>query len=66
VFPIAVAVLIVLGTAIGLWLMPIGILYQDVEQILLIGLPLWMVCHADHLLGYGAVQLAWVNQAAGY
>lgn len=42
-FPIAVVLLIALGTALGLCLMPLGVLYQDIERFLLIGLPLWMV-----------------------
>lgn len=66
-FPLAVFVLIVLGTAIGLCLMPIGVLYQDIERILLIGLPLWMVVTPIiYAVSAGVPSwLHWVNPPAG-
>jgi homopolymeric O-antigen transport system permease protein len=66
-FPVAVGFLIILGTAIGLCIMPIGVLYQDVERLLLIGLPLWMVITPIIYSVKAAVPawLHWINPAAG-
>lgn len=64
--PIAAVMLIVLGTAIGLCLMPIGVLYQDIERILMIGLPLWMVLTPIIYASTDVPKwLQWINPAAG-
>lgn len=42
-FPVGALMLILAGTAMGLVLVPVGILYQDVEQGLAVTLPFWMV-----------------------
>ena len=41
--PLLVIVLIILGFAIGLFLMPLGMLYQDVSRAIAIALPVWMI-----------------------
>ncbi len=66
-FPVAVFFLIALGTAIGLFLMPLGVLYQDVERVLLIGLPLWMVVTPIiYLIPTTSPRwFHWLNPAAG-
>ncbi len=66
-FPVAVLFLIVLGSAIGLCLMPIGVLYQDVERLLMIGLPLWMVVTPIIYAISDSVPrwFHWLNPAAG-
>jgi lipopolysaccharide transport system permease protein len=42
-FPAGVLILVMMGTAIGVALVPAGILYQDVEQGLGLFLPFWML-----------------------
>lgn len=65
-FPLAVLMLIVLGTALGLCLMPLGVLYHDVERFLLIGLPLWMVVTPIIYASQAVPQwIHWFNPPAG-
>lgn len=41
--PIGMLALVVLGTAMGLLIMPVGALYQDVNRFLTIATPFWML-----------------------
>ena len=41
--PLLVLMLVVLGFAIGLFLMPSGMLYQDIGKAIAVALPVWMI-----------------------
>ncbi len=41
--PLLILWLIFLGLAIGLYLMPIGMLYQDVGKLIAVAVPVWMI-----------------------
>lgn len=41
--PLLVLNLIILGFGIGLMLMPVGMLYQDVNRMIMVALPVWMI-----------------------
>jgi lipopolysaccharide transport system permease protein len=67
VFPLSMLFVIILGSAIGLCLMPVGVLYQDVERLLVIGLPLWMIV-TPIIYSISAAMprwFHWLNPAAG-
>jgi lipopolysaccharide transport system permease protein len=67
VFPLSMLFMIILGSAIGLCLMPVGVLYQDVERLLVIGLPLWMIV-TPIIYSISAAMprwFHWLNPAAG-
>ena len=41
--PVALVHLILLGTAVGLWLAPLGVLYNDIQRVLLIVVIPWLL-----------------------
>lgn len=41
--PVAALLLVLFGTGLGLLIMPVGSLYQDVTRFLSVGLPFWMI-----------------------
>lgn len=43
VAPVFILLLIMLGMAMGLFLMPFGMLYQDVGRLMLLAIPIWMI-----------------------
>lgn len=56
----AVLVLVGTGIAIGLTLVPVGILYQDVENVLALALPFWMLLTPVLYPAQGAGPGAWL------
>ena len=67
-FPVGLVLLIALGTGMGLILMPVGILYQDVEKLLMFGLPLWMIVTPiiyPLSFSHRVFWIHWLNPAAG-
>ena len=65
--PLVVLVLILLGFALGLFLMPFGMLYHDVGRMVLIALPIWMIITPIVYLpptGVFAQVLNWTNPAS--
>jgi lipopolysaccharide transport system permease protein len=65
--PIAILGLVLLGVALGLLLMPIGSLYQDVGRFISMALPFWMIITPIiyvPLATFPGSLLNWVNPAS--
>ncbi len=65
--PLLVALLIPLGLAIGLLVMPLGMLYQDVGKLIAVAVPVWMIITPivyGTPEGWNANPLNWLNPAS--
>jgi lipopolysaccharide transport system permease protein len=65
--PLAIGGLVLFGMALGLLIMPIGTLYQDVGQFISLALPFWMIVTPIIYVPWTTLPgslLNWVNPAA--
>ena len=65
--PISILGLILLGTALGLLVMPLGSLYQDVGRFIALALPFWMILTPIIYVPFDTfpgVLLNWLNPAS--
>ena len=65
--PLVLVSMVLLGAGMGLWLLPIGSLYQDVGRFIGVAIPFWMVVTPvpyPPLSGYPALLLNWLNPAS--
>lgn len=65
--PLLVLPVIALGLAIGLFLMPVGLLYQDVGKFLAVAIPVWMIVTPivyQTPAGWDSNLLNWLNPAS--
>jgi lipopolysaccharide transport system permease protein len=65
--PLIILVLILLGLALGLFLMPFGMLYQDVGRVVAVAVPVWMIVTPivyGTPPGWNSNPLNWLNPAS--
>ncbi len=65
--PLTIVLMVLWGTGIGLLLMPIGTLYQDVGKFLQLALPFWMIITPIIYLAsdtFPGILLVWLNPAS--
>ena len=65
--PIPIIVLILLGLGLGLFVMPFGMLYQDVGRLIAVAVPVWMIITPIVYLapaGWNDNPLNWLNPAS--